>query len=146
MLHHPRLLHFPLGSHFVIALSLLLLFSGCNRGATPKKHRVAVYPPLGEAPPPPMAHVENPESLEEDEEEEENTEVLPPDVALNVLALPINAVENTRGGFVEEVRRKERLTKELRKQSQKAQENQDPFALTEEDIKDLTEKPGLMVY
>lgn len=103
---------------FLLCLSLLFLI-GCGKGENhPAAHR-AVYPPLTESPPPLLPPDPNPsEDLAQESASQE---------------IPSTVVED---GWMEKHLRKEALIKNLREQ--RVKDPNDPFALTEEAIEELS--------
>lgn len=109
--------------------SLFLLLAGCDGGEPRRK--TAEYPPLDESPPPPMpevAFVAAPGGEEEQAVSESGY-----------------AVEETGGGWVDQVARGQQQAQELRQQAKQSSPD-DPFALSEEAIDELSKQHGVILY
>ena len=112
---------------FLLSLMLLCLI-GCGKGEDrQQKHRV-VYPALTESPPPPLAS--HTRSVEESDEER---------------APHIRSDNVIPESWMDKQLKKETLIKDLKDQAARADPN-DPFALTEEVIEELSKIDDLAIH
>lgn len=115
----------------------ILLFMGCGKSDVRPSKAYGGYPALNESPPPPLL----PESRF-------RREIAAAPVSPAPAAAPVSmdaAAEETGDGFMAQTLRKEALLQSMREYAAQAGTN-DPFALTEKEIDELSKLDELIIY